>query len=158
MKELKKQNKLTSDKILIGQVLTVPNQGPQNNQLQPNVETEIFSSEEQEKGYSEFYTIVPGDTLWSLSERFGVPFAKLKRVNHLNTNHIQADQKLYIPGDKYFATAIIIGATDNTTVEFYTHGEPLPLKVSHGTSVLFQKITNQEVFITYKNGALISFY
>ncbi|HYK74590.1 MAG TPA: LysM peptidoglycan-binding domain-containing protein, partial [Pseudoneobacillus sp.] len=156
---IKKQNNLKSNTIFIGQTLTVPYQVQESLQIQETHEVQQTAHiQEAEMGLSEFYTVAPGDTLWNLSERFEVPFTKLKMENRLTANHIQAGQKLYISGKKNFATGKVIGAADNTTVEFYVYGEPLPLKVSHGSSVLFQKMAGKELFITYKNGALISFY
>lgn len=155
---LKKQNKLKSNTIFIGQVLTVPKV---NNSIQSQETDDMKQSNlihDAEMGISEFYTVVHGDTLWSLSSRFGVPFTKLKRENSLSANHIQVGQKLFISGKKHFATGKVVGAADNTTVEFYVYGEALPLEVSHGAAVLFQKMVGKELFITYKNGALISYY
>lgn len=45
------------------------------------------------------YTAAWGDTLWSISQRFGVPVSDLVRVNNISRpNKIDAGQQLIIPG------------------------------------------------------------
>ena len=44
------------------------------------------------------YVVQPGNTLYSLGERFGSDVETLMRVNCLNTTTIFIDQRLYVPG------------------------------------------------------------
>jgi LysM repeat protein len=44
------------------------------------------------------YTVAWGDTLYSVSERFGVPVEELMRVNGLTSSKIYSGQQLIIPG------------------------------------------------------------
>ncbi len=44
------------------------------------------------------YVVQPGNTLYSLGERFGSDVEALMRVNCLNTTTIFIDQRLYVPG------------------------------------------------------------
>jgi LysM repeat protein len=146
VEELKKHNRLKSNTIKIGQTLTVPNdaQNPNNNP-------------QAEMGITEFYTVAAGDTLWSISRRFDVPFSTLKTVNQLAVEEVFVGQKLYIPGPKKFEASVVVGAADSQTVEFTVQNHPVPLKVAKGTAAKFQQLIGQEGFIAYKNGALISF-
>jgi LysM repeat protein len=41
--------------------------------------------------------VQPGDTLYSISRRFGVTVAALKAANGLSDNHIASGQTLRIP-------------------------------------------------------------
>lgn len=138
---LVKENDLKNNRIYIGQKLKI-----------------AFSEKRAEMGISEYYTVAAGDTLWSISKRFDVPFSSLKTENQLVSEELLVDQKLFIPGQKRFEAAVVVGAADSQTVEFTVKGHPVPLKVAKGTASKFQNSTDQEGFISFKNGALISFY
>jgi peptidoglycan DL-endopeptidase LytF len=45
----------------------------------------------------ETYTVQHGDTIWSISRRFGVASLDLSRVNHLKSSSIQVGQILKLP-------------------------------------------------------------
>jgi peptidoglycan DL-endopeptidase CwlS len=178
--ELKKLNKLQSNTIKIGQTLTVPNKIEATNakasvipNKAPTTNTEkkpIVQSEQKpnnsakdevktsEMGITEFYTVAAGDTLWSIAQRFDVPFATLKTANKLTVEEVLAGQKLFIPGPKQFEAAEIVGAADNHTVEFLVKGHPVALKVAKGSASNYQKSIGKKVFISYKNGALVSIH
>ncbi|WLR55334.1 LysM peptidoglycan-binding domain-containing protein [Mesobacillus subterraneus] len=136
MKDLKKENKLVSDSIYIGQVLSVPVHG--------------FQMDEGT------YIVNPGDTLFNISKRFGVSLKELKQVNGLKQDMVLIGQHLVIPGEIDFAEATIIGAADNFTIEVESDGEAIPLKVSYGTAREFEEIAGRRVVVGYKNGALIN--
>jgi LysM repeat protein len=139
--DLVKENNLKNNHIYIGQKFKI-----------------AFSEKQAEMGISEYYTVAAGDTLWSISKRFDVPFSTLKTVNQLVVEEVLVGQKLFIPGQKRFEAAVIVGAADSQTVEFTVQGHPVPLKVAKGTTTKFQNLNSHEGFISYKNGALISFY
>jgi membrane-bound lytic murein transglycosylase D len=42
------------------------------------------------------YEVQPGDTLWSISKNQGIPVEKLKKLNKLKSNNLQAGQKLIV--------------------------------------------------------------
>lgn len=44
----------------------------------------------------ETYQVVPGDTLWAISQKFGISVDKLKAINHLQDDTIYAGQVLYL--------------------------------------------------------------
>jgi peptidoglycan DL-endopeptidase CwlS len=142
VEELKKHNGLKSNTIKIGQTLTVPSD---------------THTPQAEMGITEYYTVAAGDTLWSISKRFDVPFSTLKKANQLVVEEVFVGQKLFIPGQKQFEASVVVGAADSRTVEFTVQNHPVPLKVAKGTASKLQQLIGQEVFITFKNGALISF-
>ena len=56
------------------------------------------------------YVVEPGDTLYSLSKRFGIPVLEIKRLNNLSSDFLSVGQKLYLvpnasTGDTYIVKA-----------------------------------------------------
>ena len=49
---------------------------------------------------SNYYTVKSGDSLWSISRKFGVSVDELKKVNNLSSNLLSIGQNLIIPGKK----------------------------------------------------------
>lgn len=49
---------------------------------------------------SNYYTVKSGDSLWSISRKFGVSVDELKKVNNLSSNLLKIGQNLIIPGKK----------------------------------------------------------
>ena len=47
---------------------------------------------------SNYYTVKSGDSLWSISRKFGVTVAELKEANNLSSNLLSIGQNLIIPG------------------------------------------------------------
>ncbi len=135
---LKKENKLVTDSIYVGQALSVP--------------THIHGTSEGS------YKVNAGDTLFNISQRFGVSLKELKEANGLKKDMVLIGQQLVIPGKVKIMEATVTGAADNFTVEFEIDGKAIPLKVSYGTAREYQHLTGQQVLISYKNGALINIH
>ena len=57
---------------------------------------------------SNYYTVQSGDSLWSISKKFGISVDELKQANNLTSNLLSIGQNLYIPNKK----------TDVTTSEY----------------------------------------
>ncbi|WP_228460254.1 LysM peptidoglycan-binding domain-containing protein [Cytobacillus dafuensis] len=140
IKELKSINKLTSDKIYIGQTLEVP------------VKLQTPGDSLQSAAV---YTVAPGDTLWSIANRFGISVEELKKQNNLTKNMVLIDQKLIILDNIFYKKAKVIGAVDKQTVEFISNNNHFVLMVPYGTAHTYQKLAGKEVIVSYKNGALI---
>lgn len=134
--DLKRENKLVNDSIYVGQALSVPTHGFENNEG--------------------IYIVNPGDTLFNISQRFDVSLKELKQANGLKEDMVLIGQQLVIPGEIEFMEAIINGAADNFTIEVENDGKAIPLKVSYGTAREYEDFAGQRVFVSYKNGALIS--
>jgi LysM repeat protein len=135
--QLKEQNELASDQINIGQKLSV-------------------AAIEQHAG--ELYTVVPGDTLWGISHRFGVEPEELAKINGLKKEMVLIGQNLIIPGEAEITEAEVVGAADSFTVEFMDHGQEFTLKVPYGSSADYQHLSGHVVNVIHKNGALISLF
>ncbi len=87
--ELKRLNNLTSNTLYIGQQLKVP-------------EKDIEESEEYE-----IYTVVKGDSLWLISQKYDVPVDDLIELNNLETVNLQIGDKLKIPKSTSKKTYIV---------------------------------------------------
>lgn len=96
VKDIKKWNNLSSDRLAINQRLTiyvVTRTPVKESSTQSNKSTE--SSSTKAKG-SKHYTIKRGDTLWDIANRHdGVTVSQIKRLNpHLNEHDLKVGQKI----------------------------------------------------------------
>jgi len=76
---LKQANNLISNTLQIGQILKVPStsgDAPSNTQV---------------------YTVVRGDSLYSIANRFGITVNELKNLNNLTSNTLRIGQQLFVP-------------------------------------------------------------
>ncbi len=53
---------------------------------------------------SNYYTVKSGDSLWSISRKFGITVDELKKANNLSSNLLSVGQNLIIPGKEAQAT------------------------------------------------------
>lgn len=90
--QLKKWNNLKSTRINVGQRLTIYGKGSGSSSRVASTSTG------NNRGLDgKTYTVQPGDTLWTISRKFdGLTIEKIKTLNKLNDNKIQAGQKLII--------------------------------------------------------------
>ncbi|HEY0740380.1 MAG TPA: LysM peptidoglycan-binding domain-containing protein [Chryseosolibacter sp.] len=95
--DLKKWNNLKSTNIRSGQRLTVwVKAGTESKYRTPATGSKNTVVASAVKG-SKTYTVQPGDTLWDITQKFqGLTVEKIKSLNKLNGNKIQAGQKLII--------------------------------------------------------------
>ena len=105
--ELKRLNNITSNNLYIGQQLKVP---------------KLDMPEDEEY---EIYTVVKGDSLWLISQKYDVPVDDLIEINNLETVNLQIGDKLKIPKKELKKTYIVqkgdslwsIAKDNNTSVE-----------------------------------------
>lgn len=106
---LRQANNVPNDIIYVGQTLVIPVAPPPGPPPpQPGTNT---------------YTVQPGDTLWSISQRFNVPLGVLRELNNLQGDFIYPGQVLLVtaesagrtyvvqPGDTLFSIARRFGTT-----------------------------------------------
>lgn len=132
---LKKVNRLTSDTIFVGQKLKIPT---------TTVKQSVY-----------YYNVEAGDTLKGIAERFHVSASDIKKLNKLQNDMVLIGQKLIISNDISKQKGVIVGASDNFTIEFQTDKGSIPLKVAYGTAQSYQNLSGKEVTIAYRNNALI---
>lgn len=90
--EIKRLNNLTNDTIFIGQVLKIPVKGE-------SIPPQDIST----------YTVVAGDTLWSIAKRFSTTVDELKRLNQLTSDNLRIGQILKVPSIKTYT--VVAGDT-----------------------------------------------
>ncbi len=95
--DLKSWNRLKSNKIMTGQKLTIY-LDDENDEAVAVERTNIAEKKQKkaiEKTKPKVYTVRRGDTLWSISQRYGgVPIEKIKKLNKMKSNSVKAGQKL----------------------------------------------------------------
>ncbi len=93
--DLKKWNNLSSNTIRTGQRLNIWLKPSAFANVSATVAQANISS--QPLPDSKTYTVQPGDTLWSISQKFqGLTIDKIKSLNKLTGSKIQPGQKLVI--------------------------------------------------------------
>lgn len=97
--DLKKYNNLTSDSLSIGQIIEIPSS------------TSIVTpSEDDIINENNMYLVQNGDTLWSISRKFGVSVDDIRRLNNLTNDILSIGMNLLIP----------TGTTANNNIIVYT--------------------------------------
>ncbi|MDR0693124.1 MAG: LysM peptidoglycan-binding domain-containing protein [Puniceicoccales bacterium] len=93
VKSLKAVNDLSSDKLMIGQKLTIPESTARDFNANSSAKFQrVLDSDGR-------YTVKPGDNLTLIAKHFGVKQAALQEANGIdNPNKLRAGQKLIIPG------------------------------------------------------------
>ena len=96
--ELMKWNNLSDEKILVGQKLKVVSTGntsSSNVKSQSNTKPKTAATGNNKITY---YTILAGDNLWEIADKFDVTVSQLKSVNNLkNNSRLKPGQKIKIP-------------------------------------------------------------
>ena len=73
---------ITTDQLKVGEQLIIPDSSE---------ETDIVSDE------YDLYTVEKGDSLWSISKKYGITFQKLIDINNLSNLTLQIGQQLLVP-------------------------------------------------------------
>ena len=90
IESIKKENKLTSDIIVPGQIIEIG---------EKEEKEEVKEDQEDKKEETEVYTIEAGDTLFEIAVEFDVAVADLKEWNNLSSDLIFAGKELIVSGD-----------------------------------------------------------
>ena len=86
---LKTANNLSSDVLQIGQRISIPGSSSKPAASSPPA------------GNTSVYTVVQGDCLWTIANRFGTGAEAIKSANGLDSDMLYAGQNLTIPGANY---------------------------------------------------------
>ncbi|MDR1457849.1 MAG: LysM peptidoglycan-binding domain-containing protein [Puniceicoccales bacterium] len=93
VKSLKAVNDLSSDKLTIGQKLTIPESTAKDFNANSSAKSQRMLDGDGR------YTVKPGDNLTLIAKHFGVKQAALQEANNIdNPNKLRTGQKLIIPG------------------------------------------------------------
>ena len=85
--ELKDANNLTSNNLSIGQILIIPQKET------PSTPTD-----------NSIYTVVSGDSLYKIANKFNTTVDEIKSLNNLTSNNLSIGQKLKIPSNENIPT------------------------------------------------------
>jgi membrane-bound lytic murein transglycosylase D len=101
--ELKKWNHLRKSNIRKGQRLVVYQDVKQTVKRDSRVlsaKAEPVREEAPKRAHTKmrYHTVQQGDTLWTISQRYGLPLQHLKKANRIRGNDIKPGQKLIITG------------------------------------------------------------
>jgi LysM repeat protein len=105
---LREVNKLSNDRLDIGDVLLIPDSDAKKVSL--NQEHEKKASVDKSQ-----YVVAKGDTLVEISKKFGISVEDIKRANNLKNNKLQIGQKLIVPASG--PTKIQLGNSNRTQKE-----------------------------------------
>lgn len=94
IESIKKENKLTSDIIVPGQIIEIDGEKEEKEEVK-----------EEDKEETEIYTIKAGDTLFEIAVEFDVTVADLKEWNNLSSDLIFEGKELIVSGDAVQAAA-----------------------------------------------------
>lgn len=113
IRDLKKENNITSRRIKPGLKLHIPEKGKVTTKIKPAQKLILSKGKsdespkrpdaivstsitEKESKNTEFYRVKKGDTLASISRRYSVSIDELKEINHLRSTRLRAGQQLLI--------------------------------------------------------------
>jgi membrane-bound lytic murein transglycosylase D len=97
MYDLKTWNKLKSSKIMAGQKLIILMDDEEVVEVEKTIKAERKTKNAIEKTKPKYHVVQRGDTLWSISQRYGgISVEKIKKMNGLRSNSVKKGQKLKI--------------------------------------------------------------
>ena len=95
--DLKKYNNLIADSLSIGQIIEIP-----------SATSIVTPSEEDIISKENLYIVQVGDTLWSISRKFGVSVDDIRSANNLTSDILTIGMNLIIPTGTMPSNNIII--------------------------------------------------
>lgn len=118
IESIKKENKLTSDIIVPGQIIEIDGE-----------KEEVKEDKKEDKEETEVYTIKAGNTLFEIAVEFDVTVADLKEWNNLSSDLIFEGKELIVSGDAVQAAAPVeetpeVEETPAAPVQEQTYEEP----------------------------------
>lgn len=121
IESIKKENKLTSDIIVPGQIIEIDGEKEEK--------AKEDKKETEDKEETEVYTIKAGDTLFEIAVEFDVTVADLKEWNNLSSDLIFEGKELIVSGDAVQAAAPVeeapaVEETPAAPVQEQTYEEP----------------------------------
>lgn len=99
--DMKRWNGLRSSKILVGQRLKIYVKETQyvNSERNAVASASSYNKPSKVSSTTKYYTVKSGDTLWSISQRYGgVSINDIKQLNNLRGNTVKVGQRLKISG------------------------------------------------------------
>ncbi|OZM58026.1 hypothetical protein CIB95_00130 [Lottiidibacillus patelloidae] len=158
---IKEANGLTSDFVKIGQTIIIPSIPGATEGSETTAQTAVGVTEQTGNSY----TVVAGDSLSVIAERFGTTVAALKASNNLTSDFLRVGQVLSIPtnatvtshtviaGDnlwdiarKYGTTVIALKSANQLTTDTLQIGQKLTIP-THATQSTDTASSKRETFV-----------
>lgn len=95
---IRSANNLSSDTIYVNQRLTIPGQSSGGGSSSNGGSSNSGGSQGSSSQATGTYTIVRGDTLYSIARRHNTTVAQLKSLNNLSSDTIYVNQQIQVPG------------------------------------------------------------
>lgn len=89
--DIQNWNNISGNKILAGSTLKIYSDANIN-----DIPTETKTTVKNSKTNNQVYTVKKGESLFSIAQRYNTSVAKIKSLNNLKSNNIQAGQKLLV--------------------------------------------------------------
>lgn len=99
--DLKKWNRISGSRVVYRQRLTIHVNEPSGSALAvapPSKVVAAVVASPQATSQPRYHTVQRGDTLWTISQRYGMPVDRLKKVNQIKSGNIRPGQKILISG------------------------------------------------------------
>ena len=99
--DLKKWNRISGSRVVYRQRLTIHVNEPAGSSLAASVPSKVIAAvavSPQATNQPRYHTVQRGDTLWTISQRYGLPVDRLKKVNQIKSGNIRPGQKILISG------------------------------------------------------------
>jgi len=93
---IKKANNLTSDRLKLGQVLTIPSTSSKNTSRTAVKSANAASHGRTATARTTTYTVRSGDTLSGISKKTGISVAQLKKLNNLRASKLKPGHKIVL--------------------------------------------------------------
>ena len=93
IEELKKINNLQDESISIGQILKIPTNKEFYYSQSLNTSENLFSQGNKPISY---HKVAKGETLYSISKKYGIPIQELKKINNLKSTKLKVGQTIKI--------------------------------------------------------------
>ncbi|MDR2461007.1 MAG: LysM peptidoglycan-binding domain-containing protein, partial [Deltaproteobacteria bacterium] len=119
MDKLRRDNNLSGTTLYVGQILTISSNIPLQAQTRPPQKPRTTWVEVTE-GAPLYHTVVKGDTIGIIAEKYHITQAQLREFNNLSGNFIRVGQKLRVgtgPAPQTSTASTSTGATEEYTVK-----------------------------------------
>jgi LysM repeat protein len=152
---LKQANHLTTNTLYIGEKLVIPGKSVSANTSThvsaPKTKEQVATKETTVSSIG--YAVQPGDTIWTLSQRFGISKEKIKRDNGLKTDAIIISQTIKLKDiNIQQVSGIVIGAYDKDDKNFIAlnvNGKTKVIRVSFKQTPFFDRISGEKIVLRY---------
>ncbi|ASB60224.1 peptidoglycan endopeptidase [Bacillus sp. A053] len=108
VQQIRNVNNLKSDVLYVGQVLKL------TGKASSGTSSSSSSSSNASSGTTTTYTVISGDSLWVIAQKFNVTAQQIREKNNLKTDVLQVGQKLVITGKASSSSSS--SGSSNTTI------------------------------------------